>query len=166
MWCFHPRRHWPYRKPCRPQTIKLWGPSTFLYAPSSRTQNTATPLGLHHPLENASNTTYSALSTLTFVYYCLTSCIAHRPPLCSYAYQGSPLNLVRRKIAVINTFQNWLDTFTAYVLLIITVHPARTLELIRYQQTISKAVTKFKGPAWLTYNEQFTRHAAYSLWKP
>lgn len=40
---------------------------------------------------------YSAVSTLTFVYYRPTSCIAPTPPLCSHASQGSLLNLVRKK---------------------------------------------------------------------
>ena len=50
---------------------------------------------------------------------------------------------------MIDTFQKWLDAFTAYMLVIVAVHPSRALELLKYQQTISKAVTKFKGLAWL-----------------
>ena len=80
--------------------------------------------------------------------------------------QGSLLTLVRRKKPVIDTFQKWLDAFTAFMLVIVTVHPTRAAELIKYQQTISKAVTKFKGLAWLTYDEQFRRRAAYDLSKP
>ena len=51
------------------------------------------------------------------------------------------------------------------MLLIVAVHPTRFLELIKYQQTISKAATKFKGLAWLTYDEQFRRRAANDLSK-
>ena len=66
---------------------------------------------------------------------------------------------------MINTFQKWLDAFTAYMLVIGAVHPMRALELIKSQQTISKAVTKFKDLVWLTYDEQFRRRAAYDLSK-
>ena len=53
---------------------------------------------------------------------------------------GSPLTLVKRKKPVIDSF-----------------------ELIKYQQVISKAVSKFKGMAWLSYDEQFRRRTAYDL---
>jgi len=66
---------------------------------------------------------------------------------------------------VIDTFQNWLDAFTAYMLVIITIHPMHSLELFKFQQTISKAVTKFKGLAWLTYDEQLRHCAVYDLSK-
>jgi len=66
---------------------------------------------------------------------------------------------------MIDTFPKWLDAFTAYMLLIVAVHPTRALELIKYQQTISKAATKFKGLAWLTYHEQFRRGTANDLSK-
>ena len=42
------------------------------------------------PWKKASKTKYSAVSTLTFVCYCPTSCIAPRPPLCSYATRTRP----------------------------------------------------------------------------
>lgn len=70
---------------------------------------------------------------------------------------------MKRKKPVIDSFPKWLDAFTAYMLVIVAVHPTRALELIKYQQIISKAVSKFKGLAWLTYDEQFRRHAAYDL---
>ena len=54
--------------------------------------------------------------------------------------QGSPLTLVKRRKPVIDSF-----------------------EFIKYQQIISKAVSKFKGMAWLSYDEQFRRRAAYDL---
>ena len=37
------------------------------------------------------------------------------------------------------------------------------LELIKYQQIISRAVTKFKGLAWVSYDQQFRHRAAYDL---
>ena len=52
------------------------------------------------------------------------------------------------------------------MLVMVAVHPTRAPELIKYQQTISKAVTKFKGLAWLTYDEQFRPRAAFYLSKP
>jgi len=51
------------------------------------------------------------------------------------------------------------------MLVIIAVHPTHALKLIKYQQTVSKAVTKFRGLARLTYNEQFRCRAAYDLSK-
>ena len=67
---------------------------------------------------------------------------------------------------VIDTSQKWIDAFTAYMLVIVAVHPMRALELLKYEQTISKAVSKFKVLAWLIYDEQFRRRAAYDLSKP
>ena len=49
------------------------------------------------------------------------------------------------------------------MLVIVAAYPRRSLELIKYQQIISKAVTKFKGLAWLSYDEQFRCHAAFDL---
>jgi len=48
-------------------------------------------------------------------------------------------------------------------LVIITAYPRRVLELIKCQQIISRTVSKFKGMAWLLYDQQFCRRAAYSL---
>ena len=42
-------------------------------------------------------------------------------------------------------------------------YPRHSLEHIKYQQIISKTVTKFKGLAWLSYDEQFRRHTAFDL---
>jgi len=77
--------------------------------------------------------------------------------------QGFLLTLVKWKKPIIDSFPRWLDTFTNYMLVIIAVHPSWALELIKYQQIISKAVSKLKGLAWLTYNEQFCCCAAYDL---
>ena len=62
--------------------------------------------------------------------------------------------MVKWKKPVIDSFRRWLDPFTAYMLVIVAVHPTRALQLIKYQQVISWAVSKFKGLAWLTYDEQ------------
>ena len=50
-----------------------------------------------------------------------------------------------------------------YMLVIVTAYPRRALELIKYQQIISRAVTKFKGLAWLSYDQQFRRRASSDL---
>jgi len=67
---------------------------------------------------------------------------------------GFPAHLGEMEKPVIDSFPRWLEPFTAYMLVIVAVHPTRGLELIKYQQIISKAVSKFKGLAWLTYDEQ------------
>ena len=78
-------------------------------------------------------------------------------------YLGSPLTVVKRKKPVVDSSQKWLDAFMAYMLVIVTAYPNRAVELIKYQQIISRAVTKFKGLAWYTYNEHFRRRAARDL---
>ena len=144
-----------------------------LRTPGSRTLNTATPLGLHRPLDKSLEDKILrgeyidfCLLLPDFMYRSQAPALQLRYEDSSPGSQGSPLTLVRRKKPVIDTFQKWLDAFTAFMLVIVTVHPTRAPELIKYQQTISKAVTKFKGLAWLTYDEQFRRRAAYDLSKP
>ena len=132
-----------------------------LHTPGPRLPNTPTPLEKSLE-EKILHSQYIDLCLLLpdFMY-------RFQAPLCSYATRTRPLlTLVRRKKPVIDTFQKWLDAFTASLLVIIAVDPSRALELLKYQQTISKTVTKFKGLAWLTYDEQFRRRAAYDLSKP
>ena len=74
-----------------------------------------------------------------------------------------PVTMVRKKKPVIDTFPKWLDAFMTYMLILVNAYPRRALELIKYQQIISRAVAKFKGLAWLSYNQQFHRRAAYDL---
>ena len=50
-----------------------------------------------------------------------------------------------------------------YMLVLVNAYPQRVLELIKYQQIISRAVAKFKGLAWLSYDQQFCRPVAYDL---
>ena len=144
-----------------------------LRTPGLHMPNTATPLGLHRPLEKSLEDKILrgeyidfCLLLPDFMYRSQAPALQLRYEDSSPGSQGSPLTLVRRKKSVIDTFQKWLDAFTAYMLVIVAVHPSRALELLKYQQTISKAVTKFKGLAWLTYDEQFRRRAAYDLSKP
>ena len=75
----------------------------------------------------------------------------------------SRMTMVRKHKPVIDTFHKWLDAYTTYMLLLVRAYPRRSLELLKYQQTISCAATKFKGLSWLTYEEQFHRRAANDL---
>ena len=75
----------------------------------------------------------------------------------------SPVSMVRKRKPVIDTFQKWLDAYTAYMLVFVTSYPQRSLELLKYQQIISRVATKFKGLAFLAFDEQFRRRAAYDL---
>lgn len=52
---------------------------------------------------------------------------------------------------------------TSYMLVIVSAYPQRTLQLRKYRQIISRAESKFKGLAWLAYDEQFRCHAADDL---
>ena len=49
------------------------------------------------------------------------------------------------------------------MMVIVSAFPRRSKELLRYMQTISLAATKFRGLAWLSYDEQFRRRAAQNL---
>ena len=71
--------------------------------------------------------------------------------------------MVRKRKPVIDSFHKCLDAFTTYMLVIVVTYPRRALELIKYQQIISRAESKFKGLAWLAYDEQFRRYAASDL---
>lgn len=138
--------------------------------PSPRRSNVATPLGLNRPLDKSLEDKILRGEYIDFTLLLPDSIYRSQSPGLQLRYeesspgsQGSPLTLVKRKKLVIDSFQKWLDAFTSYMLVIVAVHPNRALELIKYQQIISKAVTKFKGLAWLSYDEQFRRRAAYDL---
>ena len=49
------------------------------------------------------------------------------------------------------------------MLVLVTAYPWRAVKLIKYLQIINKAEAKFKGLAWLHYNEQFHRCASQDL---
>ena len=144
-----------------------------LRTPGPRMPNIATPLGLLCPLEKSLEDKILRGEYIDFCLLLPDFMYRSQAPALQLRYEdsspgslGSLLTLVRRKKPVIVTFQKWLDAFTAYMLVIVAVHPTRPLELLKYQQTISKAVSKFKGLAWLSYDEQFRRRAAYDLSKP
>ena len=76
---------------------------------------------------------------------------------------GSPVTMVRKTKPIIDSFQKWLEAYMVYMLVIVTAYPRRALELIKYQQIISRAVTTFKGLAWFSYDQQFRRRASFNL---
>ena len=88
--------------------------------PSPRSQNTATPLGLHRPLEKSLEDKILrgeyidfCLLLPDFMYRSQAPTLHLRYEDASPGSQGSPLTLVRRKKLVIDTFQKWLEPFTA-----------------------------------------------------
>ena len=52
---------------------------------------------------------------------------------------------VRKRKPVIDTFHKWLDTYTTYKLVIVATYPRRSIELLKYQQIISRVETQFQG---------------------
>ena len=137
---------------------------------SPRTPGMASPLGLSRPVDRGLEDKilrgeYIDLALLLpdNMYQPQTPELQLRLDDSSLGPLGSPVTMVRKRKPVIDTFQKWLDAYMAYMLVIVAVHPRRALELIKYQQIISRAVTKFKGLAWLSYDQQFRRRAAYDL---
>ena len=142
----------------------------FSSAPSPRVSSVASPNGLSRPLDKAledkilrsENVDFSLLLPET-LYQTQTPALQLRYEDSPPGYLGSPLTVVKRKKPVVDSFQKWLEAFMAYMLVIVTASPNRAVELIKYQQIISRAVTKFKGLAWYTYDEHFRRRVARHL---
>jgi len=142
----------------------------FFSTPSPRVSPVAPPNGLNRPLDKALEdkilrgeyVDFSLLLPET-LYQTQTPALQLRYEDSPPGYLGSPLTVVKRKKPVVDSFQKWLDAFMAYMLVIVTAYPNRAVELIKYQQIISRAVTKFKGLAWYTYDEHFRRRAARDL---
>ena len=137
---------------------------------SPRTPGMASPLGLSRPVDRGLEDKilrgdYIDLALLLpdNMYQPQTPELQLRLDDSSLGPLGSPVMMVRKRKPVIDTFQKWLDAYMAYMLVIVAVHPCRVLELIKYQQIISRAVTKFKGLTWLSYDQQFRWRAAYDL---
>ena len=142
----------------------------FSSTPSPHVSSVASPNGLNRPLDKALEdkifrgeyVDFSLLLPETLYQTQTPALQLHRedsPP----GYLGSLLTVVKRKKPVVDSFQKWLDAFMAYMLVIVTAYPNRVGELIKYQQIISRAVTKFKGLAWYTYDEHFRCSAARDL---
>ena len=138
--------------------------------PSSRPAGTASPLGLHRPLDRSLEDKilrgeYVDLSLL------LPDSLTHpQAPALQFRLEdsapgstGTPLTMVRKKKAVIDSFHKWVDAYTTFMLVLVTAYPRRAVELIKYLQIISKAEAKFRGLAWLHYDEQFRRRASQDL---
>lgn len=149
----------PERSAVTPQDIR-----------SPRAHGTASPLGLSRPVDrNLENKIlrgeYVDLALLLpeTLYQSQAPAIQLRLDDSALGPLGSPVTMVRKRKPTIDTFHKWLDAYTAYMLVLLTAYPRRALELIKYQQIISRAVTKFKGMAWYSYDQQFRRRAAYDL---
>ena len=129
----------------------------------------ATPLGLQRPLDKNLEDKILRGEYIDFTLLLPDSLTQPQAPeiqLClddSAPGSSSPLTMVRKRKPIIDTFHKWLDAYTTYMLVLVAAYPRRSLELLKYQQTISCAATKFKGLSWLTYDEQFRRRAAYDL---
>ena len=137
---------------------------------TSCTPGTASPLGLSRPVDRSLEDKILRGEYVDFalllpdnLYQSQTPEIQLRLDDSSSGPMGSPVTMVRKKKTVIDTFQKWLDAYMVYMLVLVTAYPRRALELIKYQQIISRAVTKFKGLAWVSYDQQFRRRAAYDL---
>ena len=134
------------------------------------TPGMASPLGLSRPVDKTLEDKILRGEYIDFalllpdtLYQSQTPEIQLRLDDSSSGPMGSPVTMVRKKKPVIDTFPKWLDAFMTYMLILVNAYPRRALELIKYQQIISRAVAKFKGLAWLSYDQQFRRRAAYDL---
>ena len=134
------------------------------------TPGMASPLGLSRPVDKTLEDKILRGEYIDFalllpdtLYQSQTPEIQLRLDDSSSGPMGSPVTMVRKRKPVIDTFPKWLDAFMTYMLILVNAYPRRALELIKYQQIISRAVAKFKGLAWLSYDQQFRRRAAYDL---
>ena len=134
------------------------------HLPSASTQNLftpgmASPLGLSRPGDKTFEDKILRVEYIDFalllpdtLYQSQTPGIQLRLDDSSSGPMGSPVTTVRKKKPVIDTFPKWLDAYMTYMLVLVNAYPRRALKLIKYQQIISRAVAKFKGLAWLSYD--------------
>ena len=148
------------------------GDSTVPQTPSvfPRPAGTATPLGLHRPLDRTLEDKILRGEYIDFSLL-LPDSIAH-PQAPSFQLRfdeslpgslGSPLTMIRKRKPITDSFHKWLDAYTTYMLTLVSHYPRRAIELLKYQQIISRAESKFRGLTWLSYDEQFRRRAAQDL---
>ena len=64
---------------------------------------------------------------------------------------------------MIDSFHNWVDAFTTFMLVVVNAYHGRAAELITYLQIISRTEAKFRGLTWRHYDEQFCRRATHDL---
>ena len=137
--------------------------------PQQRRSGVATPLGFQRPLEKGTEDKILRGEYIDFSLLLPDSLSRPQAPELQLRFDdsgsgpSSRMTMVRKRKPVIDTFHKWLDAYTTYMLVLVTAYPRRSLELLKYQQTISCAATKFKGLSWLTYDEQFRRRAANDL---
>ena len=126
-----------------------------------RRPGTATPLGLHRPLERSLKDKILQSEFIDFTLLLLDSLTQPQVPELQLRLDdlspgslSSPLSKVRKRKPVIDTFHTWLDAYTTYMLVIVAAYPRRSIELLKYQQIISREETQFQGLAWVWYDEQ------------
>ena len=126
-----------------------------------RRPGTATPLGLHRPLERSLKDKILQSEFIDFTLLLLDSLTQPQVPELQLRLDdlspgslSSPLSKVRKRKPVIDTFHTWLDAYTTYMLVIVAAYPRRSIELLKYKQIISREETQFQGLAWVWYDEQ------------
>jgi len=137
--------------------------------PQQRRPGAATPLGFQRALEKSTEEKILRGEYIEFALLLPDSLSRPQVPELQLRFDDSSsapssrMTMVRKRKPIIDTFHKWLDAYTTYMLVLVTAYPRRSLELLKYQQTISCAASKFKGLSWLTYDEQFRRRAASDL---
>ena len=153
-----------------PRTLPSLGPALQYTGVQPRRPGTATPLGLHRPLDRNLEDKILRGEYVDFTSLLPDSLARPQAPELQFRMEDSspgshfsPLTMVRRRKPTIDTFHKWVDAYTTYMLIIVAAHPRRSTKLLKYQQIISRAETQFQGLAWVTYDEQFRRRAANDL---
>ena len=120
----------------------------FFSTPSPRVSSVASLNGVNRPLDKALEDKILRSECVDFSFLLPETLYQTQTPALQLSYEdsppgylGSPLTVVKRKKPVVDSFQKWLDAFMAYMLVIVTAYPNRAVELIKYQQIISRAVT-------------------------
>ena len=99
--------------------------------PVPHRQGAGTPLGLHRPLvrnlENkivrGEHVDFTLLPQVPKIQLRLDD---------STPGSASPLSMVCKRKPIIDNFHKWLDAYTAYVLVIVSSYPRRSLELLKH----------------------------------
>ena len=126
-------------------------PPPITLTPSRRRQGAATPLGLHHPLGRNLEDKILRVEYIDFTLLLPDSISWSQVPKIQLREDDStpgsatPVSMVCKQKLVVDNFQKWLDAYTAYMLVVVASYPRHSLELIKYQQIISRAATKVKG---------------------
>ena len=61
---------------------------------------------------------------------------------------------------VISTIESWTDAFLIYASIFLSVHPHRSVELLKYASNIRLASGRHQGPGWRQYDQQFRLRVA------